>query len=76
MAFRPVKTVVSLEGDDVLQLQEILMDEDREAALTFLREVVGEKVRCAQAETHRTEFEGGSGKEGVHFLQKGEGHAQ
>ena len=76
MAFRPVNTVITLEGDHLVQLQEVLMDEDREGALAFLRDVIGEKVRCAQAESHRPEFEGGTGKEGAHYLQKGEGHAK
>ena len=74
MALRATRTVVTLEGDDVLRLQEILIDEDLEAALGFLRDVVGAKVGCAQAESHRPEFEGGTGREGVHYLQKGEGH--
>ena len=75
MAFRAQRTVITLDEDDLLHLQEVLIDEDATGALTFLRDVVGEKVRCAQAETHKPEFEGGTGKEGVHYLQKGEGHA-
>jgi hypothetical protein len=75
MAFKAVKTVVALEPQELLALQQILMDEDREEALAFLRDVIGGKLTCAQAETHRPAFEGGSGKEGVHYLQKGEGHA-
>ncbi len=75
MAFRPLKTVITLGEADLLRLQELLIDEDEKGALDFLQDVIGEKVRCAQAETHRPEFEGGTGKEGVHYLQKGEGHA-
>ncbi len=76
MALKPVRTVITLEGEDLLQLQEVLVDEDQGSALAFLRDVIGEKVRCAQAETHRPEFEGGTGREGVHYLQQGEGHAK
>jgi len=36
MSFRATRTVVSLEPREVLQLQEILMDEDKEQALAFL----------------------------------------
>ncbi len=74
MAFRATRTTITLEEGDIVRLQELLMDEEQEGALSFLRDVIGEKVRCAQAETHRPEFEGGTGKEGVHYLQKGEGH--
>ena len=74
MALKSDRTVVTLEDKDLLSLQQILMDGDREQALVFLQEVIGEKVRCAQAEGHRPEFEGGTGREGVHRLQKGEGH--
>jgi hypothetical protein len=74
MAFKAVKTVVTLEPQELLALQQILTDEDREEALSFLRDVIASKLTCAQAETHRPAFEGGTGKEGVHHLQKGEGH--
>ena len=74
MALRPMRTVITLTESDVVQLQELLIDEDSEGALVFLREVIGEKARCAQTESHRPEFEGGTGKEGSHYLQKGEGH--
>ena len=74
MVFKAAKTVVTFEAEDLMRLQEILIDEDKGESLAFLRDVVGEKIRCAQAETHRPEFEGGTGQEGVHYLQKGEGH--
>ncbi len=74
MSFKAIKTVITLEAADLVRLEEILMDADQEGALTFLREVAAEKVRCAQAETHRPEFEGGTGKDPAHYLQKGEGH--
>ncbi|NIM04829.1 MAG: hypothetical protein GTO55_02660 [Armatimonadetes bacterium] len=68
MAFKAIKTVVTLGADDLVRLQEILMDEDKEEAVAFLRDVIGEKVRCAQVETHRPEFEGGTGKEPSHYI--------
>ena len=74
MALKSDRTVVTLEDKDLMSLQQILMDGDKEEALVFLREVIAEKVQCAQAESHRPEFEGGTGREGVHYLQKGEGH--
>jgi hypothetical protein len=75
MSFKATKTVVTLEAENLVRLQEILIDEDPGEAMAFLRDVIGEKIRCAQAETHRPEFEGGTGKKDVHYLQKGEGHA-
>jgi len=75
MAFKAARAVITLEGEDIVRLQEILMDEVAPEALVFLRDVIGEKVRCAQAESHRPEFEGGTGREGVHYLQKDERHA-
>ena len=59
MAFRAVRTVLALEAGEVMRLQGVLMDEDGEDALSFLRDVIGEKVSCAQDDTHRPEFEGG-----------------
>jgi len=76
MAFKATNTVITLTANDLLQLQQILIDEERDEAVAFLRDVVGEKIRCAQAESHRPEFEGGIGKEGTHYLQKGEGHPE
>jgi hypothetical protein len=75
VSLKAVKTVVTLDPEDLVALQEILTDEDRDEALTFLRDVIGSKLTCAQAESHRPAFEGGTGKEGVHYLQKGEGHS-
>lgn len=74
MTFKPTKTVVTLGPRDVLRLQEILMDGDEKEAFAFVQDVIGEKVRCAQVESHKTEFEGGTGDEVAHHLQKGEGH--
>jgi hypothetical protein len=59
MAFKATRTVVSLEPEDLMRLQEILIDEDPNGALAFLRDVIADKVRCAQDESHRPEFEGG-----------------
>jgi hypothetical protein len=74
MAFRATRTVVSLEPTEMLQLQEILMDDDKEQALAFLRDVIGEKIRCAQDESHKPEFEGGIRLQEVHKLSKGPTH--
>ena len=74
MTFKTAKTVITLEGQDLVKLQEVLMDSDKEGALTFLRDVVGEKVTCAQAESHRPQFEGGTGDSLAHHLQQGEVH--
>ncbi len=76
MVLKSDRTVVTLEDKDLLSLQQILMDGDSEQALVFLQEVIAEKVQCAQAESHRPAFEGGTGREGVHYLQKGEGHSK
>ena len=76
MAFRATRTVVSLEPKEMLQLQEILMDDDKEQALSFLRDVIGEKVRCAQEESHKPEFEGGIRLQEVHKLAKGPTHSE
>jgi len=59
MAFQATRTVVTLEAQDLVRLQEILIDEDANEAVAFLRDVIGEKVRCAQDDSHRPEFEGG-----------------
>jgi hypothetical protein len=74
MAFKATRTVVSLDPEDLLRLQEVLMDEDGEGALGFLREVIGEKVRCAQEDTHRPEFEGGIRLQETHKASRGPGH--
>ncbi len=74
MAFKAVKTVITLGAEDLLRLQEVLMDADGLEALSFLNDVVGEKVRCAQTESHRPAFEGETGDSPAHFMQKGEGH--
>lgn len=55
-------------------MAEILVDGDANAALRYLEEVVAEKIRCYQYESHRTAFEGGTGDEPSHYLQRGEGH--
>jgi hypothetical protein len=74
MTFKTTKTVITLGGEDLMKLQEVLMDGDKEGALTFLRDVVAEKVTCAQTESHRPQFEGGTGDSLAHHLQQGEGH--
>ena len=74
MALKATKTVITLGGRDLVRLQELLMDGDSEGALSFLKEVVAEKVRCAQVESHRPAFEGETGESPAHYTQKGEGH--
>ncbi len=74
MTFKTAKTVVTLEPADLVRLQEILMDGDEKDALAFVQDVIGEKIRCAQTESHKPEFEGETGTETAHYLQKGEGH--
>jgi hypothetical protein len=59
MALKAVRTVVTLDPDDLMRLQRILMDGDKDEAFSFVQDVIGEKVRCAQTETHKPEFEGG-----------------
>ncbi len=76
MGFKATKTVITLGGEDLIRLQEVLMDSDREGALTFLTDVVAEKVRCAQTESHRPAFEGETGDSPAHYTQKGEGHPE
>ena len=74
MSLKAVRTVVTLEAAELVRLQEILIDEDEKEAFAFLQDVVGERVRCAQVESHKTQFEGGTGDEIAHHLQKGVGH--
>jgi hypothetical protein len=75
MALRAQKTVITLNAEDLVRLQELVMDDDPSGAMAFVEEVVVAKVTCAQAESHRPEFEGGTGDAGAHYTQKGEGHA-
>jgi hypothetical protein len=76
MAFKATRTVITLTGEDLVRLQEVLIDGDAPGALGYLREVVAEKVLCAQTESHRPQFEGGEGDVTAHYLQKGEGHPE
>ncbi|MHB1133014.1 MAG: hypothetical protein ACYC4L_11570 [Chloroflexota bacterium] len=39
---------ISLAPEEVLELQQILVDDDADAALTFLRQVVWRKVKAGQ----------------------------
>ena len=70
---RTSRTVISLEPQELVRLAAIIADEDKEEALRFLVDCINEKLKCAQAETHRPAFEGGTGTEPAHYLQKGEG---
>ena len=74
MTFKAARTVITLDGQDLVQLQEILMDEDREQAISFLRDVIGEKIRCAQDDSHRPEFEGGIRPDRAHHPRPAEAH--
>jgi len=76
MPFKTTRTVITLTGEELVQLQEVLMDGDAKAALGFLGEVIASKVQCAQTESHRPQFEGGEGDVTAHYLQKGEGHPE
>jgi len=66
-------TTITFEEADLLQLAEIITDQDKDAALTFLNEVVNTKLECALTPGHKTAFEGGGGDAPAHFTQKGEG---
>lgn len=74
MAFKAVRTVLTLDPREMLALQEILVDEDQAEALDFLQNVIAEKIRCAQDESHRPEFEGGVRLQESHQTSKGAGH--
>jgi hypothetical protein len=74
MSLKAMRTVITLQAAELVRLQEILMDGDEKEAFAFLQDVIGESVRCAQVESHKTQFEGGTGDEVAHHLQKGEGH--
>lgn len=41
------KVAISLTGEDIIALQQILTDRDGEAALSFLREVVWHRAKAA-----------------------------
>lgn len=64
------KVVITLRAEDVQRLKEIVMDEDRDAALAFLIEVIDQNVQCAQAETHRPAFEADTGETPAHSWHK------
>jgi len=60
------RTVVVLEAEDIGRLKQIIVDEDQGEALSFLIYVIDQKVQCAQAETHKPTFEGGTGESPAH----------
>ncbi len=74
MAFKTTRTVITLTGEELVRLQEILMDGDAKEALGYLGSVIAGKVTCAQTESHKPTFEDGEGNVTAHYLQKGEGH--
>ena len=61
MLSRLEKTVIALESDEVQQLKEIIIDEDKERALAFLVEVIDRKVQFAWSNVYQHE-ELGKGK--------------
>ncbi len=76
MTIKATRTVITLTEGDLVRLEEVLVDGDSQAALAYLRDVIAEKITCAQAESHRPTFEGGAGDVLAHHLQKGEGHVE
>ncbi len=75
MAIRAVTTVITLLPYDLMAIQQVLMDGDKEGAFAFLRDTIGEKIACAQDESHRPEFEGGIRIQEVHKRSQGAGHS-
>ena len=67
MSAKIKRTVIAFEPKEILDLEAIVTDQDEAAALSFLINVIGEKLRCAQSETHRPAFEGGTGHEDSHY---------
>jgi hypothetical protein len=65
------KTVITLQAEEIQQLKEIILDEDKDQALKYLVDVVDQKVQCAQAETHKPAFEGETGESPAHSWYKG-----
>ena len=61
MLSRLEKTVITLESDEVQQLKEIIIDQDKEKALAFLIEVIDQKVQFAWSNLYQHE-ELGKGK--------------
>ncbi len=59
MAFRTQPTAVPLGPEDVIRLQQILTERDAAAALAFCREVIADRIRRRQDDSHRPPFEGG-----------------
>jgi len=76
MAIKAARTVITLTEGDLVRLEEILIDGDAQGALAYLRDVITEKVTCAQTQSHKPTFEGGEGDVTAHYLQKGEGHPE
>jgi hypothetical protein len=66
-------TTITLEERDLMQLAEIITDQDKDAALEFLNQVINTKLECALTPSHHTAFEGDTGKDAAHYTQKGEG---
>jgi hypothetical protein len=56
------KTVITLDPEDLFRLNAILLDEDRDAALDFLANVIKKKVDAASKPHCRPVFELERGK--------------
>lgn len=54
------KTVPCVEGSELIELQRIIIDDDREAALRFLRKSVYEKIMHSQPGKLKSHMEGES----------------
>lgn len=45
---RPKKEVITLNGEEVLEIEEIVMDGDRERAFRFLKKVIYDRILKSQ----------------------------
>ena len=43
------KVVITLEPEEVIEVQRIVLDEDRDGALTFLRKTIERKIKTVTA---------------------------
>ncbi len=66
------KTVISLDPEDMVRLNAILLDDDKDAALDFLATVIKEKVDDASKPHCRPVFELERGKTPEFITQRDE----
>ena len=57
----------------ILDLEDSVPPQDKDAALAFVNEVINTKLECALTPGHKTAFEGETGDAPAHYTQKGEG---